>query len=454
MVVAFFQGHTLPKVVTHTNIVLLPNKELVQNYSDLRPLINKLMSRVVYDRLEAVLPELISINQAGFVQGRRIIENALLAQEIVTDIRKRGKPANAVIKLDMEKAYNRVSWSYLIKAKGFFHSTRGVKQGYPLSAIFFILSVENESLKRIMKILQDSEAISGQLINKYKSAFYMYQKIPGVLSQQVAQITGFKRDQFPLKYLGCPIFHARRKKVYSNDLIKRVKNKLQNWKGKLLSFGGKAVLINSVLHSIPIYMLSAIVPTKYTINEPHTIFARFYWSTKEEVRRRHWSSWDKETSPDFQIDTSIKEVSYFMNAEGWDAQRLYDNLPINVCNHVLEELGIVKHSEEMDKAWWMASTIGKFTIGSAWNFIRKKAQTSVHFSKLWLKGEFAAELWQYYNAAVGIIDPRIHIHQPIVQWGVYARSYKAQVSYAGCTNIHMLETMEEKKYYHAWGQYE
>ncbi|XP_060202145.1 uncharacterized protein LOC132630592 [Lycium barbarum] len=74
MVVAFFQGHTLPKSVTHTNLVLLPKKELVQSY-----FINKVMSRVVHDRLETVVPQLISINQAGFVQGRSIIENVLLA---------------------------------------------------------------------------------------------------------------------------------------------------------------------------------------------------------------------------------------------------------------------------------------------------------------------------------------------------------------------------------------
>ncbi|XP_070039818.1 uncharacterized protein [Nicotiana tomentosiformis] len=55
------------------------------------------------------------IKHAGiFVKARSIFENILLTQEIVTDIRLRGKPANVVIKLDMAKAYDKVSWKYLL----------------------------------------------------------------------------------------------------------------------------------------------------------------------------------------------------------------------------------------------------------------------------------------------------------------------------------------------------
>lgn len=120
MVKEFFRGNTLPKSITHTNLFLLPKKEHIQSFTNLRPIslsnfINKIISRIVHDRIEGYLPKLISFNQSGFVKGRSIIENVLLTQEIVTEIRKKGKPANVVIKLDMAKAYDRVSWFYLMK---------------------------------------------------------------------------------------------------------------------------------------------------------------------------------------------------------------------------------------------------------------------------------------------------------------------------------------------------
>ncbi|XP_019228674.1 PREDICTED: uncharacterized protein LOC109209791 [Nicotiana attenuata] len=195
MVMHFYGGATLPKSITHTNLVLLLKKLRVETFSDLRPtslsnFTSKVLSGVLHDRLKKFLPLLISPNQSGFVKGRSIFENILLTQEIVTDIRLRGKPVNVVIKLDMAKAYDRVSWKYLLhvlrrmgfsehfinmvwnlvsnnwysvlvngQASGFFKSTRGVKQGDPLSPALFILSVE--VLSRSLNKLFDDKSFVG-----------------------------------------------------------------------------------------------------------------------------------------------------------------------------------------------------------------------------------------------------------------------------------------------------
>lgn len=111
--------------------------------------------------------------------------------------------------------------------------------------------------------------------NIEKSAFYVYHKAAHDDIRRVEEYTGFHIGTFPLTYLGCPTGHAKKRKVHLSALNKKVQAKLEVSKGKLLSFGGKVVLINSVLQSIPIYQLSVIIPPKCVLYDIQRIFARF-----------------------------------------------------------------------------------------------------------------------------------------------------------------------------------
>lgn len=59
--------------------------------------------------MNLILHKLITENQSGFVSGRLITENILLAQKIVHDINKDNEGGNVVINLDMAKAYDGVN---------------------------------------------------------------------------------------------------------------------------------------------------------------------------------------------------------------------------------------------------------------------------------------------------------------------------------------------------------
>jgi hypothetical protein len=66
------------------------------------------------NRLSPQLDHIISINQTAFIKKRSIHDNFLYVQETLRDLYKRKIPS-LFIKLDISKAFDTVSWSYLLQ---------------------------------------------------------------------------------------------------------------------------------------------------------------------------------------------------------------------------------------------------------------------------------------------------------------------------------------------------
>jgi len=74
----------------------------------------KVITKVIVRRLKHVLPELISPCQVSFIPGRLIGDNVVIMQETLDTVRKkRNGKGYMVIKLDLEKAYDRLRWSFI-----------------------------------------------------------------------------------------------------------------------------------------------------------------------------------------------------------------------------------------------------------------------------------------------------------------------------------------------------
>lgn len=70
---------------------------------------------------------------------------------------------------------------------------------------------------------------------------------------------GFQEGWFPFGYLGVPSFRGIPRKAHLQPLADRAKARLASWKWKLLSMGGRLLLIKAVfqsllLHSFMIYL--------------------------------------------------------------------------------------------------------------------------------------------------------------------------------------------------------
>ncbi|GBG90201.1 hypothetical protein CBR_g50382 [Chara braunii] len=73
----------------------------------------KILAKLLARRLGKYLPLLVQEDQAAFVRGRSIFENIVMAIEALEVVSKEDQDV-AVLMLDMEKAYDRVNWSYVV----------------------------------------------------------------------------------------------------------------------------------------------------------------------------------------------------------------------------------------------------------------------------------------------------------------------------------------------------
>ena len=84
------------------------------------------------------------------------------------------------------------------------------------------------------------------------------------------------------KYLGLPSVIGKSKNQVFAEIKEKVGKKLSEWKEKILSIGGKEVLIKAVIQAIPTYTMSCFQLLKGLCEDLERMERNFWWGQRDQ----------------------------------------------------------------------------------------------------------------------------------------------------------------------------
>ncbi|XP_059068658.1 uncharacterized protein LOC131859127 [Cryptomeria japonica] len=366
------------------------------------------------------------------------------------------------IALYMMKAYDRVNWQALLSVLskfefgvkwvewiracistarfsillngspcGFFASSRGLRQGDPLSPFLFIILVEAYS--RAISCARERGLWKGISIPRmsipHTHCFFVDDTLLFGLAfmreaqSRLSRYWGFSVGPFPCKYLGLPFYTGSEKHNFWERVSGAISSKILSWSHKWSTFSGKIVLIKAVLNVIPIYLLSILKAPKKIVGALHSIVRSFLWNNNvDKTKRISLLAWDRVCAPKDKGGAGIRELGKQNLALGAKLVWKFYKQPTSKWASILSAKYLPNCSKEVV---FTTSALPKgFVI---WNFMNE-CRFVIFPGLSWLihngrKARFWDEVWNGFPIMSSLRDRSSLM--PILKssWGIFVADY-------------------------------
>ncbi|KAJ1688600.1 hypothetical protein LUZ63_012755 [Rhynchospora breviuscula] len=238
--------------------------------------------------------------------------------------------------------------------------------------------------------------------------------IPASRMGVVQNLLGCPVKEFPITYLGLPLSIKKPKRLHFLPLVQAMHDRLQGWKSKFLSLGGRLVMIKAVLAAMPLHFMQVFKLPQWLFDRMDKICRAFLWKSSDTRRGGHCLvNWDACCLPKrcgglgilhlkTQNEALLAKWIWKLLADQdsvWTAtiQDLYgttdleslaisDQISYGLKDVLLTKPIVVASTEFnlVDRSCrWRWTTDGSVTSKSAYTLLRDPGMRSSHHSLLW-----------------------------------------------------------------------
>ncbi|KAK5833056.1 hypothetical protein PVK06_016867 [Gossypium arboreum] len=222
------------------------------------------------------------------------------------------------IEIDLEKAYDRVRWDFVeasLNAVLWNGEPTQASKGYSTRLPFATISIlcmewlghsfHGSIFAREwnpIHLWRTGPSLShlffaDDLVNARKTNVFFSSGVNIPLRNDIKDILRFQEVNDLGHYLGAPLLHKRITKSTLKFLVERVRSWLSSWDAKLLSFEGRVTLTQSVLLSIPSYLMQSTLVPKGNCDSIEGLARQFIWGATEGKRNMALVGWDDICQP-------------------------------------------------------------------------------------------------------------------------------------------------------------